>query len=88
MRTGYLEILNGPFQGQKHRFHSRITIGRKSSNGVRLLDPKVSRTHAKIQATEEGFRIEDLKSRNGIYINEKKSRNRLLRSGDKIKIGL
>ncbi|MBT8407473.1 MAG: HD domain-containing protein [Deltaproteobacteria bacterium] len=87
MRTGYLEILNGPFQGQKHRFHSRITIGRKSSNGVRLLDPKVSRTHAKIQATEEGFRIEDLKSRNGIYINEKKSRNRLLRSGDKIKIG-
>jgi len=87
MRTGYLKILNGPFQGRKHRFYSRITIGRKSGNGVRLLDPKVSRTHAKIQATEEGFRIEDLKSRNGIYINEKKGRNRLLRSGDKIRIG-
>jgi putative nucleotidyltransferase with HDIG domain len=87
MRTGYLEILNGPLQGQKHIFRSKITIGRKSGNGVRLLDPKVSRTHAKIQTTAQGFRIEDLKSRNGIYINEKKASNGLLRSGDRIRIG-
>jgi putative nucleotidyltransferase with HDIG domain len=88
MKTGYIEIHNGPFQGQKYRFHSRVTIGRKSENGVPLLDPKASRTHARIRATGEGFLIEDLDSRNGTYINGNKIESILLKSGDKISIGL
>jgi HD-GYP domain-containing protein (c-di-GMP phosphodiesterase class II) len=87
MRTGYIEILNGPFQGQKVRFRSEVTIGRKNSNAVRLLDPKVSRTHARIQATAEGFRIADLESSNGTFINGERIENFLLKSGDKIRIG-
>jgi HD-GYP domain-containing protein (c-di-GMP phosphodiesterase class II)/pSer/pThr/pTyr-binding forkhead associated (FHA) protein len=87
MRTGYLQILNGPFQGQKVRFRSEVTIGRKGGNAVRLLDPKVSRTHARIQATEEGFRILDLKSSNGTFINGERIENFLLKSGDKIRVG-
>ena len=87
MRTGYIQILNGPFQGQKVRFRSEVTIGRKVGNAVRLLDPKVSRTHARIQATEEGFRILDLKSSNGTFINGERIENFLLNSGDKIRVG-
>lgn len=87
MRTGYIQILNGPFQGQKVRFRSEVTIGRKGGNAVRLLDQKVSRTHAKIQATEEGFRILDLKSSNGTFINGERIENFLLKSGDKIRVG-
>ena len=87
MRTGCLEILSGPFQGQKHTFRSQLTIGRKSDNTVRLIDAKVSRNHAKILATAEGFIIEDLKSSNGTYVNGENIENHLLRPGDTITIG-
>ena len=87
MRTGCLEILSGPFQGQKHTFRSQLTIGRRSDNTVRLIDVKVSRNHAKILATAEGFLIEDLKSSNGTYVNGENIESHLLRPGDTITIG-
>ena len=88
MRRAYIEILNGPFQGQRHRIHTKFTIGRKSSNSLRLIDPKVSRAHARIHPTEDGFLLEDLESSNGTYINGNKVDSVLLKSGDKIKTGL
>jgi putative nucleotidyltransferase with HDIG domain len=88
MRRAYIEILNGPFQGQRHRIHTKFTIGRKNSNSLRLIDPKVSRAHARIHPTEDGFLLEDLKSSNGTYINGNKVDSALLKSGDKIKTGL
>lgn len=87
MRTGCLEILSGPFQGQKHTFRSQLTIGRRSDNKVRLIDAKVSRNHAKILATDEGFIIEDMKSSNGTFVNGENIESHLLRPGDTITIG-
>jgi len=87
MRTACLEILSGPFQGQKHTFRSQLTIGRKSDNKVRLIDAKVSRNHAKILATDEGFLIEDMKSSNGTFVNGENITSHLLRPGDTITIG-
>ncbi|UCG20003.1 MAG: FHA domain-containing protein [Deltaproteobacteria bacterium] len=88
MRTGCIEILSGPFQGQKHTFRSQLTIGRRSDNTVRLIDAKVSRNHAKIVATREGFLIEDMESSNGTLVNGKNIESHLLSPGDTITIGL
>lgn len=87
MKTGCLEILSGPFQGQKHTFRSQVTIGRRSDNTVRLIDAKVSRNHAKILATDEGFLIEDMQSSNGTLVNGENIESRLLAAGDTITIG-
>ena len=87
MRTGCLEILTGPFQGQKHTFRSHLTIGRRSDNTVRLIDAKASRNHARIIATDEGFFIEEMKSSNGTVLNGEKIESRRLRPGDNITIG-
>ena len=87
MKTGCLEILSGPFQGQKHTFRSQVTIGRRSDNTVRLIDAKVSRNHAKILATDEGFLIEDMQSSNGTLVNGENIESRLLTAGDTITIG-
>jgi pSer/pThr/pTyr-binding forkhead associated (FHA) protein len=87
MRTGCLEILTGPFQGQKHTFRSHLTIGRRSDNTVRLIDAKASRNHARIIATDEGFFIEEMKSSNGTVVNGEKIESRRLRPGDNITIG-
>ena len=87
MRTGCLEILSGPYQGQKHTFRSQLTIGRRSDSTIRLIDAKVSRNHARIFETDGGFLIEDTKSSNGTFVNGEKIESRLLKHGDTITIG-
>ena len=46
-----------------------ITIGRDARNDVVLDDPRVSRRHALLRKVGEAFRIEDLGSTNGTYVN-------------------
>lgn len=88
MNKGYIEILSGLFQGQKSGFTRWVTIGRGKTNSLRLMDPKASRTHAKIEVTKEGFLVKDLNSKNGILVNDTKVSTQLLKSGDTIRVGL
>jgi putative nucleotidyltransferase with HDIG domain len=87
MKLGFVTILNGPLHRQRFRFIRSLTLGREKQNTVRLLDPKVSRTHARIDATEQGFRIKDLNSTNGTFINGAQVQNSLLKPGDRIRMG-
>jgi ABC transport system ATP-binding/permease protein len=48
---------------------SRLTLGRDPSNDVVLPDPNVSRFHAEVAATAEGYELRDLGSRNGTRLN-------------------
>ncbi|MFN8522446.1 MAG: FHA domain-containing protein [Chloroflexota bacterium] len=47
-----------------------VTIGRSSRNTVVIDDSKVSRDHAKIYRSGQGFVVEDLGSRNGTKVDE------------------
>ncbi|MEE8423885.1 MAG: FHA domain-containing protein [Thermodesulfobacteriota bacterium] len=49
-----------------------VTLGRDPSNKIRLDNLLVSRFHAKIYKQGLPFYIEDLKSKNGVFINGKK----------------
>ncbi|MDQ1250020.1 MAG: transport system ATP-binding/permease protein [Actinomycetota bacterium] len=46
-----------------------VTVGRAESAMVRLDDPRVSRCHAQIVATPQGWVIEDVQSGNGTYLS-------------------
>jgi len=51
------------------------TLGRGPDNDVVLPDASVSRTHARIEALEEGgFRLVDLESRNGLHLGPQRVR--------------
>jgi signal transduction histidine kinase len=65
----------------------QITIGRDSSNRLRLHDTEVSRRHAELQKTPDGYRILDVGSANGTYVNNRAIRDVLLRPGDQVQIG-
>lgn len=43
-----------------------LAVGREAGNDIVLLDPSVSRRHARIEASDRGYRIVDLGSGNGI----------------------
>jgi len=62
-------------------------IGRVLENDICLQDSKVSRYHAEIIRTDQGFQFRDCDSRNGSYIKKVKVKESPLVNGDKIKIG-
>lgn len=63
-------------------------IGRESVCNLVLEDALVSRKHAVIRVVGEHIEIEDLNSRNGVYVNNKKIEGPTqLAHGDRIRIG-
>ena len=65
-----------------------ISIGRASDNRIVLDHPLVSRHHALIERMGTRYRIRDLKSSNGVFVNGKRiEREAWLKEGDEIRIG-
>ncbi|MCK9223584.1 MAG: HD domain-containing protein [Candidatus Muirbacterium halophilum] len=65
-----------------------LNIGRIATNDIVFDDVKVSRNHARIRSGENSrFIIEDLDSSNGIYVNARRIKTKLLENGDEIRIG-
>lgn len=85
----YLEIVGPTRQPVLELTRQPTTIGRAEGSDVRLDgDPAVSRLHALIDPLETGWRISDLGSRNGTYVNEIRVLTPVaLRPGDAIRIG-
>ncbi|MFN8424907.1 MAG: FHA domain-containing protein [Anaerolineales bacterium] len=65
-----------------------IQIGRDPSNDVVLPSPNVSRFHAQIQRVGQRYRVEDLRSSNGVFVNDAKVDGSLwLKPNDTVRIG-
>lgn len=65
----------------------KVTIGRGSDCGMRLLSSDLSRKHATLERTRRGYLLSDLESRNGVFVNEVRIESALLRDGDTIQLG-
>jgi len=61
-------------------------VGRDESADVVLPSEAVSRHHAKIACTEDGYLVEDLWSRNATFVNRRRVRRHLLKDGDIVDI--
>ena len=65
-----LQVIRGGTPGTRHEIGGpRTTLGRHPGSNVVLDNIAVSRTHAQIVEDEGRFFIEDLRSRNGTYVN-------------------
>jgi signal transduction histidine kinase/pSer/pThr/pTyr-binding forkhead associated (FHA) protein len=65
-----------------------VGIGREGTNTVRLHDTEASRRHAEFHRDGVGgYRIIDLGSANGTYVNTRPTRDAVLQSGDHVQIG-
>jgi diguanylate cyclase (GGDEF)-like protein len=87
---GTLTIVSGPNMGAIVRLDTvdRLVIGRGETATFRIEDPGLSRNHAAIVQTRQGFWLEDLKSKNGTFIEtEEVEGQRKLQDGDRIQIG-
>jgi pSer/pThr/pTyr-binding forkhead associated (FHA) protein len=64
-----------------------MRIGRSLSADLRFEDPTVSRRHAVLVADEEGVRVLDDRSLNGVFVNGERIVSQLLCDGDEIVVG-
>lgn len=62
-------------------------IGRDAGNIVQLVSPEISKSHARVRRVEKGWCIQDLNSRNGVFVNGKQVRETFLKHGDTVAIG-
>src|SRR5712691_610990 len=65
----------------------QISLGRHPINTVVLNHPQVSDHHARLQQVQGGYRIVDVGSTNGVYVNALRVTNQLLKPGDEVRIG-
>jgi pSer/pThr/pTyr-binding forkhead associated (FHA) protein len=62
-------------------------IGRSLENDLVLPDQSISRHHASIAMIDGAFRLKDLNSQNGSYVDGKRIGETSLHDGDKIRLG-
>jgi chromosome segregation ATPase len=89
-RERITRLLVGYVDGQKLRFplfKDRLTIGRTIENDIQLKAPYISRRHAVIVTDEDGTRIVDWGSKNGVFVNTDRIREQILHNGDVVTIG-
>jgi signal transduction histidine kinase/ActR/RegA family two-component response regulator len=79
--------LEGAPRGLKFRVEAHATLGRSPDATIMLDDPEVSRQHARLTRTTAGFELEDLRSRNGTFVNGTRITKRILAPGDKLRFG-
>jgi phosphoserine phosphatase RsbU/P len=84
-----LIILNGAESDSAFDLDAaEVVIGRQTGTQIRLEGPKVSRRHARVFREGENFRVEDLGSSNGTFLNGVRLQGTAsLKSWDEIGIG-
>jgi len=65
----------------------KVRIGRGMENDVVLNSDSVSRRHARIELRGGGYRVVDMASTNGTYVNDELVDEVVLRDGDQLKVG-
>jgi PAS domain S-box-containing protein len=65
-----------------------LSIGRRDSAELRLLDRSVSRDHARIHVAGDVYTLTDLGTTNGTFVNGNRVDRALLQVGDMVRVGL
>ena len=84
----FLLIIHGKNSGNRFDLQERVlTIGRGQKCDIRILDDEISRLHAELRHEGKGWKITDLNSSNGLYVNGRKVASQRIVLGDQIQMG-
>ena len=86
--SALLVVKRGPNAGSRFLLDQPVTsAGRHPNSDIFLDDVTVSRRHAEFRRENGEFRIADIGSLNGTYVNRKPVQSAVLANGDEIQIG-
>jgi len=83
-----LVVKRGPDTGAKYLLDQDVTrVGRHPESDIFLDDITVSRRHAEFFREDGVYRVRDVGSLNGTYVNRDRIEDTALASGDEVQIG-
>ncbi|MGE0639012.1 MAG: FHA domain-containing protein [Thermoanaerobaculia bacterium] len=82
-----LEALDDEIEPRSFVLEPLTFVGRTAENQIRIYKPAVSRRHAQIADTPDGWLLRDLSSENGTYVNGQRITERTLVDGDRVQFG-
>jgi pSer/pThr/pTyr-binding forkhead associated (FHA) protein len=86
--TALLVVVRGPHVGARFLLDdAEVTAGRHPDSDIFLDDVTVSRRHAVFIRDEFGYRVRDVGSLNGTYVNRALVEEAALRAGDEVQVG-
>jgi VWFA-related protein len=86
--SAWIEITKGPDKGKSFNLkEERTKIGRSGACEISLYDDTISREQAVIVNEDGKYRLTDLASANGTFVDGKKITTRVIKDGDKIGFG-
>jgi hypothetical protein len=65
-----------------------LTVGRSNSNDIVLPDLSISKQHAQISQDSRGWKVADLNSTNGTWVNGERNPEKRLKAGDEVRMGI
>lgn len=87
--AGRLIFLTGELEGLEHALaEGQVAVGRHHERDLVLPEDVVSRHHATIVVRDGRCLLRDEGSTNGTFVNDRKVKEQVLRSGDTIEFGL
>jgi pSer/pThr/pTyr-binding forkhead associated (FHA) protein len=86
--TGVLILRRGTQAGETFVLNAPVSVvGRNPESEIFLDDITVSRKHAEVRVTPDGYTVRDCGSLNGTYVNRSRISELTLHSGDEVQIG-
>ncbi len=86
--TGILVVKRGADSGTRFVLDGEVTsVGRHPESDIFLDDITVSRRHAEFRRSGRTYRIRDVGSLNGTYVNRERIDDVELQSGDEVQVG-
>jgi transcriptional regulator with GAF, ATPase, and Fis domain len=83
-----LTFIAGPSKGTVFELsEDELSIGRDLTNQITINDKSVSRHHCLLKQENGQFKITDLESHNGTFVNETPAKEHLLLHGDRVRVG-
>ncbi len=83
-----LIVHRGPSEGERFPLaDDKVSIGRAREATIFLDDVTVSRKHAQLERGSDGWRISDVGSLNGTYLNRERADDAPVANGDEIQVG-
>ncbi len=83
-----LFVIQGADQGKRFELGEKPAgLGRDATNAIRLHDHEISRRHAEVRSDGDGFRVVDVGSANGTYVNGQAIEQATLKAGDHVRLG-
>lgn len=82
-----LIVLEGQQVGRRYVVEDAATIGRVEGVTIQIDDPMASRRHAIVRDDGTNWRVIDLGSQNGTWVNGKRIQEQPLQFGDRLQVG-